>query len=114
MRTVLIATVLIVGCLALPMVAGAADDELGKKVFTQKCVACHGPDGAGNPKTAQMLKVTIPPLSDAASKSDSELMKFIAEGKKPMPSFKTLSGDELGAVAHYVKELANGRTAGKK
>ena len=54
-----------------------------------------------------MLKVKIPPLAEAAGKTDAELLKLVSEGKKPMPSFqKSLSKGELEAVVHFVKELA--------
>ena len=69
MLVVWIAAVLF-GSFVLAPPAGAADEELGKKVFTQKCVACHGPDGAGNAKMSQTLKVTIPPLAAIAAKTD--------------------------------------------
>ena len=97
-----------------PMRASAAGEELGKKIFNQKCAACHGVDGAGNAKAAQALKVTIPALAAIAAKTDSELIKIIADGKKPMPSFKNLSTEELEAVAHYAKALGTAHAPGKK
>ena len=105
----------VLGALVLASTAAAADLELGKKIYAQKCAACHGPDGKGNAKMAETLKVKIPALADAAAKTDSELRKAVAEGKKPMPPFgKTLSKDELDAVVHYAKGLATGKVAGGK
>ncbi|MBI4635136.1 MAG: cytochrome c [Candidatus Rokubacteria bacterium] len=110
MRMVSTAVVLL-GALVVASAAAAADLELGKKIYGQKCASCHGPDGKGNAKMAQMLKVQIPDLAVAASKSDAELLKSVSEGKKPMPSFgKTLSKDELDAVVHYAKGLATGQS----
>lgn len=97
------------GVLALASTAAAADLELGKKVFAAKCASCHGPDGKGNAKMSEMLKVNIPHLSDSAGKSDAELLKLLAEGKKPMPSFaKALSKDEMESVLSYTKALVRG------
>ena len=105
--------VALLGALALVSAAAAADPELGKKVYAAKCASCHGPDGQGNAKMAEMLKVKIPKLSDAGGKSDAELLKLLSEGKKPMPSFgKSLSKDEMDAVVSYAKALAKG-TGGK-
>ena len=85
----------------------AADVELGKTIYDKKCASCHGADGKGNAKIEKMLKVKIPPLAEAAGKTDAELLKLVSEGKKPMPSFqKSLSKGELEAVVHFVKELA--------
>ena len=114
MLVVWIAAVLFGSFVLAPPPAGAADEELGKKVFNQKCVACHGADGTGNAKMSQTLKVTIPPLAAIAAKTDAELIKIITDGKKPMPSFKNLSTGELEAVAHYAKALGTAQTGGKK
>lgn len=95
------------GVIVLAPPAGAGDLEAGKKVYVQKCAACHGADGKGNPKMAEMLKVKLPDLTKEAARSDSELTKIISEGRKPMPSFgKSLSKDEIAAVVHHVKGLA--------
>ncbi len=112
MRTKVLAVVM-TGALALASTAMAADLELGKKVFTQKCAGCHSPNGKGNPKMETMLKTKIPDLTANLNKTDSDLVRFVSEGKRPMPSFKTLSKDELDAVVHYVKSLSTGATAGK-
>lgn len=94
---------------ALVSTAAAADLELGKQVYAKKCASCHGADGKGNAKMAGMLKVTIPELSASGGKSDADLLKLLAEGKKPMPSFgKSLSKDEMEAVLSYARALAKG------
>lgn len=114
MRSLSIVAV-VLGAFALASTADAADVELGKKVYAQKCAGCHGPDGKGNAKMAEMLKVKIPELAASAAKTDAELLKAISEGKKPMPSFgKSLKKDELDAVVHYAKDLASGKAAGGK
>ena len=105
---VLSIVVALLGALAVASTA-AADLELGKKVYAAKCAACHGADGKGNAKMAGMLKITIPDLSGSKGKSDAELLKLLAEGKKPMPSFaKNLSKDEMDSVLSYTKALVRG------
>ena len=99
----------VLGTFAMASTAAAVDLELGEKVYAQKCARCHGPDGKGNAKMAETLKVKIPELAASAAKTDAELLKSISEGKKPMPSFgKTLKKDELDAVVHHAKGLATG------
>ena len=105
---VLSIVVALLGALAVASTA-AADLELGKKVYAAKCASCHGADGKGNAKMAGMLKITIPDLSGSKGKSDAELLKLLAEGKKPMPSFaKSLSKDEMESVLSYTKALVRG------
>lgn len=105
----------VLGAFALASTAAAADLELGKQIYAKKCASCHGPDGKGNAKMAEMLKVKIPALAASAAKTDSELRKAVAEGKKPMPPFeKTLSKDELSAVVQYARDLAAGKVGGGK
>ena len=105
----------VLGAFAMVSPVAAADLELGKKVYAQKCAGCHGPDGKGNAKMAETLKVKIPELAASAAKTDAELLKTISEGKKPMPSFgKSLKKDELDAVARYAKGLAAGKVTDGK
>ncbi len=113
MRALVGLTVVVALLMAWGTPLGAADLDLGQKVFKSKCVGCHGPDGKGNQKMAAMLKVSFPDLSSVASRPDAELAKFISEGKKPMPSFSKLSKEELEAVVHYVKAIGTGAVAGK-
>ena len=108
MHVRLMAAVSLVG-LAVAWTAAADENEVGKKLFAQRCAACHGADGKGNAKMAETLKVKIPDLGAASGKSDPELLKLLADGKPPMPSFgKGLSSDELRAVLDYAKKLAKG------
>lgn len=106
--------VALLGALVLASTAMAADAELGKKVWAQKCAMCHGADGKGNATMAEKLKAKIPNLGDSAAKPDAELLKAVSEGKKPMPAFgKSLKPEELEAVMHHAKGLAKALTAGK-
>lgn len=114
MRVLSMAAALL-GAVAMVSTAAAADLEVGKKVWAQKCAMCHGADGKGSAKMAEQLKTKIPDLGASAAKPDSELLKAIADGKKPMPAFgKSLKQNELDAVLHYAKGLAKELMAGKK
>jgi mono/diheme cytochrome c family protein len=82
---------------------GRTSDDLrarGAAVFNSYCVTCHGHEGKGAMPTRVVLAEVAPSLSD------DDLMEFISEGNLDlrMPSFgKTLSHDDLKAVATYIR-----------
>lgn len=68
-----------------------------KKLFAQKCSWCH--QGYG------MRQADGPKLA-GTDKTKEQLMKQIANGKSPMPGFKSqLKEHELQALAEYIKAL---------
>ncbi len=101
-----IVTLLAVAALAGIGTAKAADVEAGKAIYAKKCANCHADDGKGNPKMAEKLKVEIPDISKASKKSDADVLKLLAEGKKPMPAFsKSLDQAAIDNVFAYAKTL---------
>lgn len=85
---------------------GAA--ETGKAVYDKKCRTCHGANGEGNAKLAQMMKVDLRALSskEVQSKTDGELKKIIAEGTGKMRPVQGLSGTDVDAVIAFIRSLA--------
>lgn len=73
-------------------------EQLGKEVFQQKCIACHGSDGTAGIGGAANLK-TLP--------FDSVVItQTIVKGKNAMPSFATiLTATEVQEVTAYIKTL---------
>jgi cytochrome c len=68
-----------------------------KKLFSQKCSWCH--QGYG------MRQADGPKLAGTA-KTREQVMKQIANGKSPMPGFKSqLKPYEIEALADYIKAL---------
>jgi len=69
--------------------------EAGKHIYTQNCISCHGPDqkGSGNYPTlvGVQKKVTSPQFYD-----------LISTGRRMMPAFKQLSGQEKEALASFI------------
>jgi mono/diheme cytochrome c family protein len=86
--------------------AWAGADE-GKAVFERACKSCHGPDGAGNPKIAQMMKVEIPALSSSAVQSlpDADLKAVVTKGKGKMKPVASVKGDQVDDVIAFVRTL---------
>ena len=81
--------------------AGTAVDA-GRAVFQQYCVACHGPEGAGNPLLG------APALNDRAwtyGGERTQVIESIAEGRNgTMPAFgKRLDATQVRLLAAWLK-----------
>lgn len=84
--------------------------ELGQKIFQQRCVLCHGPEGRGDGIASKGLKPPPRNFHDAAymhSKTDDELLTSVRNGKSAMPPWgKVLSDVELRSALMYVRTFA--------
>ncbi|MGH7741752.1 MAG: c-type cytochrome [Candidatus Eiseniibacteriota bacterium] len=84
--------------------------ELGEKVFKQRCVLCHGPEGRGNGPASAGLKPPPRNFHDAAymrTRTDAQLLTSIRGGKSAMPPWgKVLSDVEIRSALVYVREFA--------
>jgi mono/diheme cytochrome c family protein len=87
MRFLLIPVLAVIPVLALSDgMPASADAAVGKAVYAQTCIACHGANGQG----------TIPGVTDFTgkdsplSKSEAELVKNISEGFQSKGSFMAM------------------------
>src|SRR5262249_18285835 len=95
------------------IVAFAADQAAGRKVFQNTCATCHGPNGAGSPAGKS---VGAPDLCSAKVQHDSdELWKQqVQNGKNNMPAFGALlSPEQIDSVVKYVRTFAS-KSPGQK
>ena len=75
----------------------AASAESGLVVFHTRCSRCHGEDGRGS-------AVFTTPSFLASTLTAGEMAQVIGGGRGRMPAFRgKLSGEEIAAVAAYVK-----------
>jgi mono/diheme cytochrome c family protein len=110
--------------------AGAADEktlETGKKVFTQRCVICHGEKGDGKGLVGIISRVqkrgSVQPVyprdfthgvfrfrttSTGCLPTDNDLLRVLSNGipRSYMPSFDDVPLDERKAVIQYVKTFS--------
>jgi mono/diheme cytochrome c family protein len=90
--------------------AFGADLANGKKVYVDKCLACHGEKGKGDGPKAEDLEKKPADYTDKAKMAkftDADLKKTVKEGKKPMAAFgKKLTGEEIDDVIAYVRSFA--------
>ena len=107
--------ILVVAILVTPMIA-AADLEQGKKLFQERCITCHGPNGAGDGPIAASLPPDMKPrnLQEGAMKyatDDAKMKELISKGGSAvglnalMPAQSGLSDADLGSLIEFVKSL---------
>jgi len=69
----------------------------GRRGYVRYCVSCHGPERRGLPAGG------IPSLVGVGSRlRREEVVGLIGTGRKMMPGFTALSGDERAAIAGYL------------
>lgn len=79
----------------------------GKTVYTNFCIVCHGPEGAGDGHVTK--KFPAPPSlmrQKVRDYSDARIFHVPMRGQKSMPSYaKQLEPAELWAVVAYIRDL---------
>ena len=93
--------------------ARGADPGIAKKIYTDKCLKCHGEKGKGDGPKAWDLSKKPADYTDKekmAKFTDADLKKVTKDGKKPMPAFgKKLSDEEIDSVIAYIRTFAGAR-----
>jgi mono/diheme cytochrome c family protein len=81
----------------------------GKVLYAKNCLSCHGATGVGNGPAAKDLEKSPGDLSKPAmwDQTDGALFWKITTGRKPMPSFETLTTEtERWQTINYVRTFA--------
>jgi mono/diheme cytochrome c family protein len=79
----------------------------GKWVFENTCIACHGPEAAGDGKVAKLFPKP-PSLMRAKVReyTDGRIFHVPMRGQGSMPSWsKVWAPEDLWAVVHYIRDL---------
>ena len=84
----------------------------GKEVFSQQCIACHGPEGKGNgPAAAALIPHPRNFTQDNGEwkngRRPAQIFRTLKEGIAggAMASFATLPADDRWSLAHYVASI---------
>lgn len=86
---------------------GQSQAERGRAVYEARCTRCHGADGAGRTRLAEVVEP--PDMSDPAwqrQRGNARMIASVANGRGQMPAFKKkLSRQEIAAAVAYVRTL---------
>lgn len=94
-----------------PILPDVESIAIGQELFTQNCIACHGPEGRGDGPTALTLN---PPPADfgaghTATHTDGDLFFWILQGieETAMPAFESqLTEEQAWHLVNYVRRLS--------
>jgi len=95
----LVAALLAGACLV--STAARADVKAGEATFKTKCAMCHGADGKGK----EAMKTGDLGSADVQKMSDADLSGMITNGKGKMPSYKTLTPDQVKDLVAFIRSL---------
>jgi mono/diheme cytochrome c family protein len=100
---------------AFPPRSWAAPVQDGQKVFSEKCVRCHGEDGSGDTAVGQALGAYDLRSAAVQKLTDAEIYTQIDKGKANMPPFgPDLNKTQINDLIAYVRSLGKKQAAGKK
>ncbi len=82
--------------------------RLGKALYEENCVICHGARGRGDGQAAPGLNPKPKNLSDRATQAqtDGELFWKLTQGRGAMPEWRNLPEKERWSLVHYLRSLA--------
>src|SRR5262250_1761333 len=98
---------LLIGTVAVLCVSASVASADGAAVFKAQCAKCHGDTGKADTTVGKAMKV--PPLAGDANiqkMSEADVAARIKGNAKHPPTVKSLSDDDINAVAAFVKQLA--------
>ena len=96
---------LLAACAVIALaVAPAAQAADGKALYDAKCAMCHGKDGVAKPMAKGSANLNDAKWQEATKVEAVETV--VTDGKGKMKGYKDkMSGEEIKAVATYVKTL---------
>lgn len=78
---------------------GPAEDATGEEIYAQLCARCHDGDLSGGVGPA------LGPGSNAASEDDEYLEFTIVNGRGRMPSFSSLTEQQVDRLVAHIREV---------
>ena len=81
---------------------GPDENATGEEIYAQLCARCHGADLSGGVAPA------LGSDSNAATEDDQYLGFTVSNGRGRMPSFSSLSDEQVDRLIGYIREVQEG------
>lgn len=84
--------------------------QVGRQVYTARCLSCHGRQGRGDGPIARFLAGGVGDLTPALrQKADRSLLDAIASGMGPMPAYAAvLTAEEQQGLLLHLRDMGRG------
>lgn len=82
-----------------------ADSAESAALFKSKCAMCHGPDGTASTTMGKNLGIKSYKAPEVQKQPDADIKNIIVNGKGKMPSYKTLTTEQVDGLVKYIREL---------
>jgi mono/diheme cytochrome c family protein len=103
----MVARLLVAVSALLFIASSAASAADGAAIYKAQCAKCHGDTGMADTTVGKAMKVPALAGDPKIQKmSDGDVAGVIKSNAKHPPTVKSLSDDDINAVAAYVKQLA--------
>jgi mono/diheme cytochrome c family protein len=94
-----------IGSIVLAVFVTAQAPSAGAKIFADRCVTCHGEDGAAATAQAKKMKATDLRSEAVQKKSDADIIAAMAKVRSH-PAFQKTIGDQgLKDVVTFMRTL---------
>jgi len=77
--------------------------EVGSKIYTTKCMACHGEDRKGNPGFPSLVEVS-------KRMKPTDALTILMNGQRNMPAFADLPDAQLEALVSFLFDINKNKT----
>lgn len=105
MKRIVLQLMLLIFVVSITSITCLAQTTDAAALFKSKCAMCHGPDGTAGTTMAKNLGIKSYKSPEVQKQSDAELKTIITNGKGKMPSYKTLTADQIDGLVKYIREL---------
>ncbi len=95
----------ILACAGILLAGCGSETEIGAGIYAERCLSCHGAEGAGDGGRAAFLPGGVSNLKQSRL-PEEELRGVVSKGRKLMPAFgPALKKEGIQAVVAFIRRF---------